>query len=92
MPVDRFSVTMDPELGKAVRDAAEAEGMTVSAWVAEAAAHSVRLKLLGEFLDDWEAEHGEFSEEEMADARKAMDPERRRRRKAARARTQDPAA
>lgn len=75
---------MDPELGKAVRDAAEAEGMTVSAWVAEAAADRVRHRLLGKFLDDWEAEQGELTAEEMAQAREAMDPARRRRRTAPR--------
>jgi len=70
--VDRFSITMDPELGKAVRAAAEAEGMTVSAWVAEAAADRVRIRLLGEALDEWEAEHGTLTDEDMAAAEKFM--------------------
>lgn len=72
MPVDRFSITMDPELGKAVREAAEAEGMSVSAWVARAAEDRVRLKLLAEYFEEWEAEHGAITEDEMAAADEFM--------------------
>ena len=58
MSVERFSITMDPELGAAVRKAAARAGMSVSAWLAEAASDRVRNDLLGEALDLWEAEIG----------------------------------
>jgi hypothetical protein len=63
--VDRFSVTMDPDLGTAVRDAAERAGMSVSGWLAQAAADRLRNDLLGAALDAWEAEDGPFGDDEL---------------------------
>ena len=68
MAVDRLSITVDAELGKAVREAAAAEGMSVSSWASEALAQRVRNRLLREALDAWQAEDGPFTEEEMAEA------------------------
>lgn len=56
---------MDPDLGSAVRDAAERAGMSVSAWLAEAAADRLRNDLLGAALDAWEAEDGPFADDEL---------------------------
>jgi hypothetical protein len=72
MPVARFSVTMDPELGAAVRAAAENAGMTVSEWVSQAVADRVRNELLGIWLDQWDAEDGPPTEEEMEQARRDL--------------------
>lgn len=63
--VDRFSVTMSPELGRGVRRAAAHQGTSVSAWLSEAAADKIRNELLGAALDAWEAEDGPFTEEEL---------------------------
>ncbi|MHB8319144.1 MAG: hypothetical protein ACYDEP_07955 [Acidimicrobiales bacterium] len=68
--VDRFSVTMAPEIGAAVRDAANREGTSVSSWLATAASRRLRNELLGAALDAWEREDGSFSDEEL-DAAKA---------------------
>lgn len=65
MQVDRFSVTMEPDLGAAVRDAAKRAGMSVSSWLAQAAADRLRNDLLGAALDVWEAEDGPFGAEEL---------------------------
>ncbi len=65
MQVDRFSVTMEPDLGAAVRDAAQRAGMSVSGWLAQAAADRLRNDLLGAALDAWEAEDGAFGDEEL---------------------------
>ena len=62
--VDRLSVTMPPEIGAAVRDAATRQGTSVSSWLTEAAAQRLRNELLGAALDRWEAEDGPFSDEE----------------------------
>jgi hypothetical protein len=70
--VDRFSVTMLPELGSAVRNAAEREGASVSAWLSEAAADRLRNDSLGAALDAWEAEAGPLSDDELADAATAL--------------------
>jgi hypothetical protein len=56
---------MDAELGAAVRAAAARAGMSVSGWLAEAAADQLRNELLGVALDTWEAESGPFSDEEL---------------------------
>lgn len=70
--VDRFSVTMPPELGNAVRKAAAREGASVSTWLSEAAADKIRNELLGAALDAWEAENGPFSDEELNAAAAAL--------------------
>jgi hypothetical protein len=72
MQVDRISIAVPPELGKAVRDAAEEEGLSVSAWVSQAAADKVRNRLLRAFLDEYQAEHGAFTAEELARARQKL--------------------
>ena len=77
--VDRFSVTMAPELGAAVREAAVRQGTSVSAWLASAAAQQLRNELLGAALDEWEAEDGAFSEAELDTARAALAEHKRRR-------------
>ena len=63
--VDRFSVTMPPELGEGVRHAAAQQGISVSAWLTEAAADRLRNELLGAALDAWESEDGSFTVAEL---------------------------
>src|SRR5437763_9556185 len=66
--VDRFSVTMPPELGEGVRQAAARQGTSVSTWLTEAAAEKLRNELLGAALDQWEAEDGPFTQAELDQA------------------------
>ncbi len=68
MKVDKLSVSFDPDLGDAVRTAAQRSGRGLSAWLAEAAAARLRSDALAEFLDAWEAEHGELTAEELSRA------------------------
>lgn len=76
--VDRLSVTMPPEIGAAVRDAAARQGISVSNWLAAAAAQRLRNELLGAALDQWEAEDGPFSDEELNAAATALGAAKRR--------------
>ncbi len=78
MPIDRLTITMDAELGAAVRDAAGRSGMSVSAWLARAASDRLRNDLLGEALARWEAEDGPFTEEELDAAAAKLGIERKR--------------
>ena len=71
--VDRFSVTMPPDLGHAVREAAARQGMSVSTWLGDAAADRLRNELLGAALDAWEAEDGAFSDDELDAAAAGLD-------------------
>jgi hypothetical protein len=66
--VDRLRISFDRELGDAVRDAARRTGRGLSGWLADAAAAKLRAEALGDFLGEWEATHGPFTEEELAAA------------------------
>jgi hypothetical protein len=68
MKVDKLSVSFDPDLGDAVRDAARRAGRGLSGWLAEAAEVKLRSEALGDFLDGWEAEHGALSSGQLAAA------------------------
>jgi hypothetical protein len=72
MRVDKMSISFDVRLGDDVRHAAEKAGKPLSTWLAEAAATKLRAEALAEFLDDWEAEHGAFTEEELERARQSL--------------------
>jgi hypothetical protein len=83
-----LSVVFAPELGEAVREAADKARLSQSEWMAQAcqhkldadrdaailedAAHKRRLESLGRYLDEYEAEHGAFTEEELAEASREM--------------------
>jgi hypothetical protein len=66
--VDKLSVSFDPDLGDAVRDAAKRAGRGLSGWLAEAAEAKLRSEALGDFLDGWEADHGALSNDQLAAA------------------------
>jgi hypothetical protein len=66
--VDKLSISFDPELGDAVRAAAKRSGRGLSRWLADAATARLRADALAEFLDGWEAEHGELTPDELARA------------------------
>lgn len=68
MKVDKLSVSFEPGLGDAVRAAAKRSHRGLSGWLADAAAAKLRAEALAELLDDWEAEHGELTAQELASA------------------------
>jgi hypothetical protein len=72
MRVDKMSISFDVRLGDNVRHAAEKAGKPLSTWLAEAAATKLRAEALSDFLDDWEAEHGAPTEEELEQARRSL--------------------
>jgi hypothetical protein len=72
MRVDKMSISFDVRLGDGVRHAAEKAGKPLSTWLAEAAATKLRAEALAEFLDDWEAEHGAPTPEELAEASRKL--------------------
>lgn len=57
---------MDDTLLASARAAAAAEGVSLSAWLSEAAADRLRLANLRRLVDRWEAQHGAFSADELA--------------------------
>ena len=69
MKVDKLSISLDPALGDDVRAAAERAGMSVSAWLAEAASARLRRQALSDVLSTWQAKHGKITPRELAKAR-----------------------
>jgi len=63
-----MSVTMEPQLVEAVRQAASKRGQSVSSWIGGAAADRLLNERLGEALDAWEAKNGALAEEELRTA------------------------
>ncbi len=62
MKVDKMSVSLDPELGDAVRSAASRAGKPLK----------LRAEALAEFLAGWEAEHGALTAQEIARAEQEL--------------------
>lgn len=56
---------MESSLLADARADAEAEGLTLSGWLADAAADRLRLKELRKLVSDWEVEHGTISSAEL---------------------------
>ncbi len=67
-----MSISLDPELGDAVRSAAARAGRPVSSWLAEAATSKLRAEALAQFIAGWEAEHGALTAEEVARAEREL--------------------
>ena len=85
MAAEKYSASMDDVLLGDARADAEAEGRTLSSWLADAAADRLRLKALRRVVDEWEAEHGAISvgeldalEDKVAKARRDAQERRRR--------------
>jgi hypothetical protein len=73
MKVDKLSVSFDPDLGDAIRVAAQHSGSSLSAWLADAAAAKLRAEALASYLDEWEATNGPLTADELAQAAGQLD-------------------
>ena len=67
--VERLTISVDAELAEAVRQAARDDAQNLSAWLVEAARRRLATRGLRDVIVEWEAEHGTFSDSELADAR-----------------------
>ncbi len=68
-PSPKLAITMDPEVHRDVLQAAAREGVSVSAWISAATREVLRRKAGLAAVEQWEAQHGAFTEEEMKQAR-----------------------
>ena len=66
---ERRSISLPPDLARAVDDAARAEGTTFSAWLAQTAAHRLKLEAGQQAIAEWELENGPVTPEELASGR-----------------------
>ena len=67
--IERLTISLESGLAAAVRDAAVADEQNMSAWLADAARRRLVTRGLHDVVADWEAEHGAFTEAELARAR-----------------------
>lgn len=72
MAVERVTVSLESDLATAVRDAADADSLNVSAWFADAARRRLASRGLRDVIAEWEAENGALSEQELDAARSRL--------------------
>jgi len=71
-PSPKLAITVDPDVHDRVVEAAGTEGISVSAWMTNAARHALLARDGLAAVAEWEAEHGEFSDAELAAARRRV--------------------
>jgi hypothetical protein len=64
---EKRSVSLPPELARAIDQAAADGGTTFSAWLADTAAHRLRLEAGRRAIAEWEQDQGPLTPEELAD-------------------------
>jgi hypothetical protein len=68
----KLAITVASDVHADVVRAASEQGVSVSAWMTAAARRALRVRDGLAAVDEWEAEHGAFTETEMAEAREAV--------------------
>lgn len=68
MKVDKVSVSFPADLGDAIRVAADQSGQSLSAWLGAAAQAKLRSEALRAALEEYQADHGALTAEELARA------------------------
>jgi len=71
-PALKLAITVDRDVHAKVIKAAAEDKVSVSAWLTTAARHAIRIREGQVAVAQWEAEHGAFSEQELAAARKRV--------------------
>ena len=66
---EKRSISLPPELARAVDEAAQIEGITFSAWLAQTVAYRLTLETGRRALAEWEQENGPLTEAELAEGR-----------------------
>ncbi|GIH62418.1 type II toxin -antitoxin system TacA 1-like antitoxin [Microbispora siamensis] len=80
MTARKLSISVSPEVEETIKAAAEEEGKSVSAWLAEAAVEKARLAALHaagraaarELVTEYESEHGALPEQSRRRAREFL--------------------
>lgn len=71
-PSPKIAITVDADVHAQVVAAAAAEGVSVSAWMTAAARRALLVRDGLAAVAEWEAEHGAFTREELAEARRRI--------------------
>jgi hypothetical protein len=73
MVVKKLSVALDEGVAEAAAQAARRRGVSLSAWLNRAAVGALRTEDGLVAVEEWEAEHGRLTPEELADADQILD-------------------
>jgi hypothetical protein len=68
-PAVKLAISVDADVHSGVIQAAETEGLSVSAWMTAAARRALRVRDGLAAVAEWESEHGALTEHELAAAR-----------------------
>lgn len=71
-PSPKLAITVDPDVHKRILAAAAKEGVSLSAWMTEAARDALKIRAGLEAVAQWEKEHGAFTQEELNEARRQV--------------------
>jgi hypothetical protein len=71
-PSPKLAITVDPDVHKRILAAAAEEGVSLSAWMTEAARDALKIRAGLEAVAEWEKEHGAFTHEELNEARRRV--------------------
>jgi hypothetical protein len=69
MAVEKLSLSFEPTLAERARQAAEATGQSLSAFIADAVAYRLKLEEARRLIRDWEVEHGPITDSELSRVR-----------------------
>ena len=84
MTVKKLSVALDDDVAEAAAESAERRGLSLSAWLNEAAARALVLEDGLAAVAEWEKQHGRLTDEELAAADAVLDRVLTRKRRARR--------
>lgn len=71
-PAIKLAITVDSAVHAEVAEAAEAEGLSISAWMTAAARRALRIRDGLGAIAEWEAEHGKLTDDELEAARREI--------------------
>ncbi|MGH9091810.1 MAG: hypothetical protein ACRDZR_10610 [Acidimicrobiales bacterium] len=71
-PSPKLAITVDPDVHERVVAAAAEEGLSVSAWMTDAARHALLVRDGLAAVAEWEEEHGPFTGSELDAARRRV--------------------
>ncbi len=69
-PSPKLAITIDPDIHENILEAAAREGVSVSAWMTNAAREALQRRAGLAAVTLWEKQHGHFTTEEMNEARR----------------------
>lgn len=69
-PSPKLAITVDPDVHESILAAAARDGISVSAWMTSAAREALQRRAGLAGVAEWEKQHGQFSADEMREARR----------------------